>query len=233
MDRQSISETNRNGTPLLEALRRIYMPFSSQLPTPSPPPPLTPSQVLPLSLRWGPQLENHSVYAFLLRWWCETQRSTNRTQIKSVELWGWQFFGTLVSIWKFPPLPSHFLSARSVRLSLWGRFYCGNPKLGPNLSPQMLSNCCIVIAMEVLQCILRYGFFVVVVLVVCWFLCVFDDNFFCDWLIEWPKVWPFCSFFFNWSVVDLQCCCVNFCCIAEWFSYTYIYIHSFSDPFPI
>ena len=29
--------------------------------------------------------------------------------------------------------------------------------------------------------------------------------------------------FFNWSIVDLQCC-VNFYCIAKWFSYTYIYI---------
>ena len=29
--------------------------------------------------------------------------------------------------------------------------------------------------------------------------------------------------FFNWSIVDLQCC-VNFCHTAKWFSYAYIYI---------
>ena len=28
--------------------------------------------------------------------------------------------------------------------------------------------------------------------------------------------------FFNWSIIDLQC--INFWCIAKWFSYTYIYI---------
>ena len=30
-------------------------------------------------------------------------------------------------------------------------------------------------------------------------------------------------FFFYWSIVDLQCC-VNFCCIAKWVTYTNIYI---------
>ena len=29
--------------------------------------------------------------------------------------------------------------------------------------------------------------------------------------------------YFNWSPVDLQCC-VNYCCIAKWFSYSYICI---------
>ena len=29
--------------------------------------------------------------------------------------------------------------------------------------------------------------------------------------------------FFNWSAVDLPCC-VNFCCTATWFSYTYLYV---------
>ena len=35
-----------------------------------------------------------------------------------------------------------------------------------------------------------------------------------------------------WSIVDLQCC-VSFRCTAKWFSYTYTYIHSFSNSFPI
>ena len=37
-------------------------------------------------------------------------------------------------------------------------------------------------------------------------------------------------FFFNWSIVNLQCC-VSFKCTAKGFSYTYIY--SFSDSFPL
>ena len=28
-------------------------------------------------------------------------------------------------------------------------------------------------------------------------------------------------------------CCVDFCCVAKWFSYTYTLIHSFSDSLPI
>ena len=34
------------------------------------------------------------------------------------------------------------------------------------------------------------------------------------------------------ATVHLQCC-ASLCCIAKWFSYTYAYIHSFSDSFPI
>ena len=32
--------------------------------------------------------------------------------------------------------------------------------------------------------------------------------------------------FFSWHIVDLQCC-VNYCCAAKWFSYTYIYTFFF------
>ena len=39
------------------------------------------------------------------------------------------------------------------------------------------------------------------------------------------------GFFFNWSVVDLQCC-VSFYCTTEWFRYIY-YVCSFSDTFPL
>ena len=37
-------------------------------------------------------------------------------------------------------------------------------------------------------------------------------------------------FFFNWSIVDLQCC-ARFWCTEKWFSYTYKYIYSFSYSF--
>ena len=39
-------------------------------------------------------------------------------------------------------------------------------------------------------------------------------------------------FILYWSIVDLQCC-VSFRCTPKWFSYTYTYIHSFSDSFSI
>ena len=40
------------------------------------------------------------------------------------------------------------------------------------------------------------------------------------------------DFFFFWHTVDLQCC-VSFRFTANWISYTYTYIHSFLDSFPI
>ena len=36
---------------------------------------------------------------------------------------------------------------------------------------------------------------------------------------------------FNWSTVALQYC-INFCCMAKWFIYTY-YMHSFLNSFPL
>ena len=43
---------------------------------------------------------------------------------------------------------------------------------------------------------------------------------------EHLKLFFFSGLFFNWSIVDKQCC-VGFRCTAEWFSYTCTYIHSF------
>ena len=52
--------------------------------------------------------------------------------------------------------------------------------------------------------------------------------------LQWVTFSFLFFFFYNsyWSVVDLQCC-VSFRCTAKWISYTYTYIHSFLDSFPI
>lgn len=37
----------------------------------------------------------------------------------------------------------------------------------------------------------------------------------------------------DWTVIAGLRCCVSFYCTAEWFSYAYIYTHSFSYSFPL
>ena len=49
------------------------------------------------------------------------------------------------------------------------------------------------------------------------------------WIFLLMHAFLFFNEFFYWSIVDLQC----FRCTAKWFSYTYIYIYSFSDSFPL
>ena len=62
-------------------------------------------------------------------------------------------------------------------------------------------------------------------------------SFLCFSLSPFPSSTSFLSFsnlFFIlcWSMVDLQYC-VSFRCTAKWIGYTYTYICSFSDSFPI
>ena len=45
------------------------------------------------------------------------------------------------------------------------------------------------------------------------------------------RIFMFLIFILYWGI-DLQCC-FSFRCTAKWFSYTYTYIHPFSDCFPI
>ena len=61
---------------------------------------------------------------------------------------------------------------------------------------------------------------------------IFSDKYVC--LCDFITIFSFFNLIFilYWSIVDLKCC-VSFRYTAKWFSYTYTYIHSFSDSFPI
>ena len=67
----------------------------------------------------------------------------------------------------------------------------------------------------------------------CEFICICVDS----WVLSSTDdnlllLFFFLIFILYWSIVGLQCC-VSFRCTAKWFSYTYTYISSFSDSFPV
>ena len=57
--------------------------------------------------------------------------------------------------------------------------------------------------------------------------CSIDDNCVHFFLF----VFFFQFWFFNWHIVDIQCC-ITFCCTAKWFNHTYIYAFFFIYSFP-
>lgn len=139
IDENDVSVTNKNGA-------TIIWSFGEDLYTLL----LSGPQVFLWPLKWRTQFENHSVLCHCpqMRVWNSevNQQNSNRVQLSD-----WQFFGYLVSIYKFPAWFSHFLSTRSVRMALWGTFYCWNLNLGHNFPANILSNCGIDVTMKVLQ----------------------------------------------------------------------------------